>query len=236
MVKGPKSRGIATLVVLSVLACESGTDPQVGDLRVSDLKLPTALRNTPYDASLASAVSGGRADYSWRLSGGSLPAGLTLTPSGIVNGTPTENGTFFFDAAVTSGSQGPETARFEVSVIDPLSLATSMERTSAGFRENEWRCEFTWTVTAVGGRPTDRAYWLGGEVQWYRADGARSVSQLSQPDFMDWFGEDQINFGQVLSIPFYLAWDGPFEATVSVHYSTTPTFARTTAISRINCM
>ena len=230
-------RGFAVALALLLLACESGTDPEVGSLSISDLTLPTAIRDSPYNASLSSAVVGGSVDYSWRLGQGSLPAGLTLHQSGALNGTPTESGEFSFDAAVTSGALGPKTGRFMISVIDPLSLATSTERTFVGARENHWRCEFTWTVAAIGGRPTDKAYWEDSTVEFYRpATGVVSVSQMSARELSEWFGEDQINFEQRFSIPFYLAWDAPFEATLNIRYSVTPTFAQSTASTQIDCL
>ena len=229
-------RGFAVAHALLLLACQRDTDPTASALTVSDLTLPTAIRDFLYTTSLSRAVSGSLGDHSWRLSQGSLPAGLTLTESGTVNGTPTENGTFAFVATVTSGEWGSVTGRFVVSVVDALSLEISTERSFAGPRDSRWRCEFTWTVAATGGRPTDRAYWEPSTVEWLRAsDGARAVTQVSTQDFMDWFGEDQVIFDQVLSIPFFLASDGPFEATLNLRYSVTPTFAQATATSNIDC-
>ena len=42
------------------------------------------------------ASTGGNGLATWSLAGGSLPAGLTLTSSGLLSGTPTQGGTFTF--------------------------------------------------------------------------------------------------------------------------------------------
>ncbi|ATB51245.1 putative Ig domain-containing protein [Corallococcus macrosporus] len=71
--------------------------------------LPDAHRDVPYSTQLQ--VSGGKAPFSWQVSSGSLPAGLTLSTTGTLGGTPTEGGESTFvvsatDAAGQSASRG----------------------------------------------------------------------------------------------------------------------------------
>jgi hypothetical protein len=47
--------------------------------------------------------SGGLAPYNWFLVGGTLPAGLTLAPQGILHGTPTATGMFWCTFGLASG-------------------------------------------------------------------------------------------------------------------------------------
>ncbi|NIA10540.1 MAG: hypothetical protein GWP10_12620, partial [Nitrospiraceae bacterium] len=51
-------------------------------------------------------ASGGTGSYIWSITSGSLPSGLSLSPStGVVSGTPTSIGTSNFTVQVTSGTQ-----------------------------------------------------------------------------------------------------------------------------------
>jgi len=46
-------------------------------------------------------ASGGITPYAWALNGGALPPGLTLSPSGLISGTPTAAGAYNWHAKVT---------------------------------------------------------------------------------------------------------------------------------------
>lgn len=58
----------------------------------SGTTLPVATQGTAYSFQFAS--TGGFPPLTWQLVGGTLPAGLTLTPAGLLSGTPTATGTF----------------------------------------------------------------------------------------------------------------------------------------------
>jgi hypothetical protein len=75
-------------------------------LAVSTSSLPAATDGTAYSEQLA--ATGGAGDYTWTLSSGSLPAGLTLnTTTGVISGTPNAVGTASF--TITSSDPGPPT-------------------------------------------------------------------------------------------------------------------------------
>jgi hypothetical protein len=73
-------------------------------LAVTTASLPAGSLNVPYNALLA--ASGGVPPYTWSISSGSLPAGLSLAASGLISGTPTTQGTQTFTAQA-SDSQTP---------------------------------------------------------------------------------------------------------------------------------
>lgn len=56
--------------------------------------------------SQALSASGGTAGYSFAVTAGALPAGLSLASGGIISGTPTQGGTFNFDVTATDSSTG----------------------------------------------------------------------------------------------------------------------------------
>ncbi len=80
--KGVNAKGTATIVV--------APDPAL-----SPISLPVGAESVAYSASLAPALSGGTAPYTWSLApGSSLPQGLSLDPTtGVISGTPTQPGT-----------------------------------------------------------------------------------------------------------------------------------------------
>jgi hypothetical protein len=72
-------------------------------LSITTSSLPDSTVGIPYSQQLQ--ATGGTGSYTWSLSLGSLPAGLTLAPStGIISGTPTTVGTSNFTAQVSDGS------------------------------------------------------------------------------------------------------------------------------------
>lgn len=68
--------------------------PPASAIVVSPASLPTLTAGTPLSQTLTSA--GGVAPYSYSLSGGALPPGLTLSAAGVLSGTPTERGGYSF--------------------------------------------------------------------------------------------------------------------------------------------
>lgn len=70
------------------------------------------------------SVSGGMPPYTWRLSQGTLPIGLTLSSNGIISGTPTSNQTASVVLSVTSQSSS-KTTNFPVTIFIKDSAITS---------------------------------------------------------------------------------------------------------------
>jgi len=66
---------------------------------VNQQTLPTTFIGQPYSVTLTS--SGGTAPYTYVVTAGTLPPGLTLTSAGVLSGTPTAFGTFTFTVTST---------------------------------------------------------------------------------------------------------------------------------------
>jgi WD40 repeat protein len=70
---------------------------------------------TAYSATLA--ASGGTTPYTWSITAGSLPAGLTLQAStGVINGTPTTAGTYNFTVQVSDSLTGTSSKGLSITV------------------------------------------------------------------------------------------------------------------------
>lgn len=61
--------------------------------------LPTGNSGGAYNFSLS--TTGGTGPFTWTVTSGSLPPGLTLSPGGSLTGTPTATGPFTFTVQVT---------------------------------------------------------------------------------------------------------------------------------------
>jgi hypothetical protein len=77
--------------------------------------LPNGMVSTPYSASLAAI--GGKPPYTWSISAGTQPPGLSISSSsGVISGTPTTAGTLPFTAKVTDSSNPAGTANKALSI------------------------------------------------------------------------------------------------------------------------
>jgi hypothetical protein len=93
----------------------------VPSLSITTAALPAALEGSPYSTQLA-ASGGVGASYTWSISAGALPAGLTLnTSTGVISGTPTASGTFTLTAAAANAGPPAQlvTAAFSLTVTAP---------------------------------------------------------------------------------------------------------------------
>ena len=77
--------------------------------------LPDATVNIVYATTLT--ATGGVAPYSWALTSGSLPDGLTLASSGGITGTPNRTGAFTFTVAASDSSNLKTSSTLTMSVV-----------------------------------------------------------------------------------------------------------------------
>jgi hypothetical protein len=99
----------------------SGTEPlsiTIGaplPLKVATTSLPDGVLNAAYPATTLEAT-GGVPPFTWTLTSGSLPTGLTLASNGGISGTPTATGTFDFTVQVTDSETPAMTASADLSI------------------------------------------------------------------------------------------------------------------------
>jgi len=75
-------------------------------------------------------ATGGTLPYTWSITAGSIPPGVTLQPgSGVISGSPTSQGTFTFTVAAQDSSPTPQTQTLSLSIAigapGPLVITTS---------------------------------------------------------------------------------------------------------------
>lgn len=81
---------------------------------ITTLTLPPARQNQAYAAVLQAA--GGTAPYSFQVSSGTVPAGLTLSSSGLLSGTPTQTSSSLFQVRVTDGTGASSFVTYDFNV------------------------------------------------------------------------------------------------------------------------
>ncbi len=88
-----------------------------GDFQITSLALPAGALAQKYTTTLT--ASGGAAPYTWKLVNGVLPAGLALSPAGVLSGTPSQSGTvqIVIQASDTAGNTA--TAALLLSIANP---------------------------------------------------------------------------------------------------------------------
>jgi hypothetical protein len=128
-----QSQGYFTMVVLP-------------DLAVTTKSLPNGIPGRPYSAQLQFSNPEAGWTVTWSIVGGSLPAGLSLSPNGLISGTPT----------------GVDRKTVTVRVAEPfrrwgeqeltLTVGTSLQA-SASFGPGEIGLRYAAKVSAGGGIP-----------------------------------------------------------------------------------
>jgi hypothetical protein len=122
---------------------------------LSPSSLPAGQVGTPYSQTIT-ASGGTGTGFTFSVTGGSLPPGLTLTPGGLLSGTPTTAGPFTFTISATDssafvGSQTYSPTIFPAIVVSPSSLPAGQVGTP-----------YSQTITATGGTGTGFTFSVTG--------------------------------------------------------------------------
>ena len=161
------------LLVISILLLTGGTvvaqqGAASGPALAIRSSLPKGYVRQPYEAQLA--AGGGLTPYSWEVTEGKLPAGLTLQRNGVISGIPSESGSFHFAVTVTDGGKPAQqlTQRMELLVVAPLMLQWNKPPKVNGRRiegsvtvANQTEHDFDLTVVMLAVNETGRATAIG---------------------------------------------------------------------------
>lgn len=136
---------------------------------VAPATVPGGTWNTAYATQNFSAT-GGSGAYTWSISSGALPAGLTLTPGGVLSGTPTSAGTFTFDIRATDSSPAAIGGPFSgsTSFTITISKASSATTLAANLAPSAPGQTVVLTATVTPSGPS-----LSGSVEFL--DGATAI-------------------------------------------------------------
>jgi hypothetical protein len=150
--------GLALLMV----ACGGGgsdSGPPSSPVVISSPAPPMGIATNPYTDFWFSA-SGGSPPFTWRVTAGAVPPGLTLGADGSLTGTPTAAGSFAFTVTATDSAQpagtGSQPVTVTINTPGPLAI-TAGQTPPAGVHSTPYGFAFTatggywplkWTVTA----------------------------------------------------------------------------------------
>lgn len=134
----------STAAVLTVNAAAS-----VSTLKITTASLPGGQVGSTYQALLA--ASGGTTPYSWSLSSGSLPPGLSLSGA-TISGTPTAAGTSSFVLAVTDSSVPTAQTATQSLSINIATSVSPLQVTTTFLPNDEAGSPYAMTLYATGGK------------------------------------------------------------------------------------
>lgn len=144
------------ITVLAAMFAGCGDDDNgfffipVTGLSISPTTMPNGTVGVAY--SQAMTTSGGTPSYTWSISAGTLPAGLTLAPAtGVISGTPTAAGTSTFTVTVTDSATPPLTGSRTYTITIQPSAALTITTTS--LPAATVGVAYSQTLAATGGTP-----------------------------------------------------------------------------------
>jgi hypothetical protein len=155
----------------SAASNEASATPVV-PLSISTTSLPGGTFGSSYSATLAAV--GGITPYTWKLTSGSLPAGLTLkASSGAITGTPTATGTSSFTVQVTDSSSPPKTVSVNLSIT--VAATVPGAPTALGAVAGNTQVVLSWTAPASNGGSAITGY----DVYKGTSPGAESATPVA---------------------------------------------------------
>ncbi|MBZ5630063.1 MAG: discoidin domain-containing protein, partial [Acidobacteriia bacterium] len=147
--------------------------PTLAPVAMTTTTLPTGTIHTGYQASLA--VTGGAGPYTWSLASGMLPAGLALSSTGVISGTPTQSGYFVFAAQVTDFFSSTQTGSVALQITAGAVSALRVTTTTLPaaivsspyhqqFTTSGGAAPFTWGLLAGSHLPAGLSFSSTGEL------------------------------------------------------------------------
>ena len=147
---------VSALAPVSTIATASATAPrprfnnsqntnialQTGAPSITTTAITSGRLNTAY--SFQMLASGGAPPLVWSATG--LPAGLTISSSGLISGTPTALGTFNVTVTVRDAQERSDSGRFTLTIGSTLSVTTPLPAGTVGVAYNQ-------KLEATGGVP-----------------------------------------------------------------------------------
>ncbi len=108
--------------------------------KITTTALPSTKTGDSYHQKLTAS---GDEPMTWSITAGELPAGLTLSPDGIIFGTPSAKGVFPFTVKVANDLDDIDTADYAITVVGPPVITISSDTLPAAEPGKPYRFHFT---------------------------------------------------------------------------------------------
>ena len=139
----------ADAATLKSSARGSKGNPKTSSFNVTTSSLPNGTLNTAYAASLSG--SGGSLPYNWRLTAGQLPAGITLSSTGILSGTPTTSGSSTFTVQASDSNTPSAKASASLTLVVPSPTVQLLTINTTSLAGGTVNTAYSTTLSASGG-------------------------------------------------------------------------------------
>ncbi len=134
----------------AIIGCGGGggSTPPPATLTISTgATLPVGVVTSVYGP-VTIAATGGTPPYTWSVSSGTAPAGLSLSTSGVLSGTPTTAGSVSFTIQAKDSASSPKTATLMATlVVNPALAITTTSPLPTGLINSA----YSTTLAATGG-------------------------------------------------------------------------------------
>jgi len=123
---------------------------------IAPVSLPDGTFDAPYNQAITAA--GGAGPYTFTVTVGSLPPGLSLDSDGTLSGTPTATGTYPFTVQATDTGTGMASQDYSLSIQQAATTTNLSTACQTQFVENQ---PFTFVAT-ISGTPTGTVDFFNG--------------------------------------------------------------------------
>lgn len=146
-----------TLAISPFIVNIRGTGTSPTGVLLTTTTLPVGSVGTPYSGATLAAAQG-TAPYTFSIASGSLPSGLSLTPTGDISGTPSSGGSFPITFRVTDATGGTNDAVINLAVSNAPGLSNPVGGCSTNDDGSAWMLLLgVLAALAIGGRALKRA-------------------------------------------------------------------------------
>ncbi|MBI5282601.1 MAG: putative Ig domain-containing protein [Candidatus Solibacter usitatus] len=149
--------------------------------------LPSGMVGTPHTANLG--ATGGTGPYTWVLTGGALPPGLTMSATGLISGTPSTATPSLFSVRVNDSASGATVTTLSLTIMAAITVTTPATLPAATpgiaysqtFTASGGSAPYTWTL-ATGSLPPGLALSTLGVLSGTPVTGGTSTFVLRVND------------------------------------------------------